>query len=126
MRIRPTPALAGLLGVLAVAGMVGVSCLPGRTGVTVTVTNTSDTDITDLQIQYTGGQKSVPKLHAAATYRTKVNPNSSSALHITFTDGSAQRHAKKLDVYFERNYRGAIHVTIQSNGMVTWKDETRI
>src|SRR6266540_1443613 len=103
---------------VAITLLAVVSCT--SPGVTVTVNNASNGEITLLQIKFTGGSKSFVKLKPAETFETKVSPNGSSHLVIEFVDASGKQHSAKLDVYFERGYKGAIHVTIQSDGKVTW------
>ncbi len=125
MRTRFEIALL-LVALLAVVGMVLVSCKPSGAGVTVLVNNASGGEITNLQIKFTGGSKSSPKLKPAESFETKVNPSGSSHLVVDFADSSGKQHSAKADVYFERNYSGTIHVTIEPDGKVTWKDETKI
>lgn len=111
---------------LAVGGTALVSCKPSGAGVTVTVKNASGGEITNLQIKFTGGSKSSPKLKPAESFETKVNPNGSSHLVVEFADSSGKQHSAKLDVYFERNYSGTIQVTLEPDGKVTWKDDTKV
>jgi hypothetical protein len=114
------------VALLAVVGIGLVSCKPSGAGVTVIVNNATGGDITNLQIKFLGGSKSSPKLKSAESFETKVNPNGESHLDVEFADSSGKRHSAKVDVYLERNYSGTIRVTLEPDGKVTWKDETKV
>ncbi len=103
-----------------------VACKAGSRGVTVMVNNASGGEITNLQVKFTGGSKSSPKLKPAESFETKVNPSGESHLVVEFVDSSGKQHSVNVDVYFEHNYSGTIHVTIEPDGNVTWKDETKV
>src|SRR5882762_1889348 len=91
-------------------------------GVAVTVSNSTGDEITDLRIKFSGGIKSAPKLKSAESYTCKVNPKSESHLVVEFVDASGRQHSHEIDVYFERNYRGSVDITIRPSGKVEWKD----
>ncbi len=103
-----------------------ISCKPASAGVTVIVNNASGSEITNLQVKFTGGSKSSTALKSAESFQTKVNPSGSSDLVVEFTDSTGIQHSGKVDVYFERNYSGSIQITIEPGGKVTWKDETKV
>jgi hypothetical protein len=111
---------------LAITGIGLVSCNSWSTGVTVIVNNATGGGITNLKIKFTGGSKSSEKLDAAKSLETKINPNSESHIDLEFEDASGKRHSAKVDVYIEHNYSGTIRVTLEPDGKVTWKDETRV
>ena len=121
-RFGITLLVAALLAVVG-TGLVSYKLLDA--GVTVTVKNASGGEITNLQIKFTGGSKSSPKLKPAEFFETKVNPNGESHLVVEFADSSGKQHSAKVDVYFEHNYSGTIHVTLEPDGKVTWKDGTK-
>ena len=112
------------LVVLLTIGLV--ACKASGRGVTVTVNNASGGEIANLQVKFTGGSKTLPKLKSAESFVTQVNPIGESHLVVEFVDSSGKQHSVKVDVYFEHNYSGTIHVTIGRDGKVTWKDETKV
>lgn len=114
------------VALLAIVGIGLVSCKRSGAGVTVIVNNATGGDITNLQIKFTGGSKSSPGLKIAESFETKVNPNGESHLDVEFADSSGKRRSAKVDVYMERNYSGTIRVTLEPNGKVTWKEDTKV
>lgn len=114
------------VALLAITGIGLVSCKRSGTGVTVIVNNATGGDITNLQIRFTGGSKSSPRLKSAESFEAKVNPNGESHLNVQFADSSGKLHSAEVDVYLERNYSGTIRVTLEPDGKVTWKGETKV
>ena len=115
-----------IMVLLAIIGTGLVSCKPTNAGVNVTVENASGGEITSLQIRFTGGNKSTPTLKPAESFETKVNPAGESHLVVEFVDSLGKQHSANVDVYLEHNYSGTIHVTLEPDGKVTWKDETKV
>ena len=101
-----------------------VGCKPA--GVAVTVTNATGGEITGLEVRFKGGSKSAQKLKAAESFEATINPHGESHLVIAFVDSSGKRHSAEVDVYFERGYKGGIHVTIRPDGTVTWKEDIKV
>lgn len=109
-----------------VAVLVGLLGWRGVTsGVAVTVTNGSGADITSLSVRFTGGRRSAPRVEPAGRFRTRVNPTGESDLVVEFLDASGNGHTNEVDVYLEPDYRGAVRITIQTNGSVTWEDQSK-
>jgi hypothetical protein len=102
------------------------SCSTASCGLTVTVNNASGDEVTDVRLKFSGGSKTASKLMSAASFATKVNPDGSSHLVVEFADASGKQHSANLDVYFERQYKGTIQVTIQPDCRVTWNGETEV
>lgn len=109
----------GLLLVLLMSGC-------GRNGVSVTVANTSGGQLNQIQVHYTGGTNSIPSLAPGESRTCKVNPTAASSIGIEFIDAAGGKHSNKVDVYLERNYGGAIVITIGPSNKVLWKDRVKI
>jgi hypothetical protein len=115
-----------IVALLAVVGIWLISSKLLGSGVTVTVKNATGGEITNLQIKFTGGGKYSPNLKPNESFETKVNPNGESHLVVEFSDSLGKHHSANVDVYFERNSGGTIHITLEPNSKVTWKDETKV
>ena len=90
------------------------------------MTNATSGDITGLEVRFSGGTKSFQRLMPSDSFKTVVNPRGESDLMIQFIDSRGTQHSAKVDVYLERGYRGTIHVVIQPDGTVTWKDGIKV
>lgn len=95
-------------------------------GVVVTIANNTGGEITRLEVRFTGGSKSVPKLRAGESFKTRINPDGESSLVILFNDASGKKHSAEADVYFGHGYRGRIDVKIRPDGTLSWKDDIKV
>jgi hypothetical protein len=121
-----TPVAITFAVIVVLLGLFAVSCRPSSAGIAVTVNNGSGGEITNLQITFTGGTRSSAILKPSELFQTRVNPSGSSHLSVEFIDSNGKQHSNNVDVYFERNYSGSVHITIQPGGKVTWKDEIKV
>ena len=103
-----------------------ISCeyLPGG-GVDVKITNASKGNVADLNVHFTGGLNVVPKLNSGEMCSLKVNPSAASHLTIAFVDSLGITRTNKIDVYFERNYRGVVDITINDGGSVSFTNRIK-
>jgi hypothetical protein len=88
----------------------------------VAVVNEGMTPITDLTVSYTGGRELLRELWPGESREFSINPSGESALEISFVDSSGHSRGRKIDVYFERNYRGRIDIKIDEAGKVSSRD----
>jgi hypothetical protein len=89
----------------------------------VAVVNEGMTPLTDLTVSYTGGRELLRELWPGESRAFSINPSGESALDVSFVDSSGQSRGRKIDVYFERNYRGRIDIRIDAMGKVSSKDK---
>lgn len=108
---------------VALVGLLSWQFMAG--GVDVTLTNVTGGEISGLRITFTGGTTSAATVEAAGVFTTRVNPSGESHLIIEHVDSSGKQHTNVVDVYLEHNYRGKVHISIHTNGSLTWKDETK-
>ena len=114
-----------LIAALLMVSGTGLACWRLLTsGVTVSVINATGGEVTNVQIEFTGGSKSFPKLKFGESLEIRVNPDGESDLVVRFADSSGKQFSANDIVYFEHNYRGTIHITIGPDGKVTSKDMT--
>ena len=118
---------AKLIRALAVALIgfnLGACCfLPFSRGVIVDVTNEGSAPISNLKINFKGGNKTLSELGVGITHEFIVKPSGESDIDISFLDAKGNAHNCKVDVYFEANYQGRIDIKVDRLGNVTWKDD---
>ena len=90
--------------------------------VDVAVVNGGFTPLTDLTVSYTGGRELLRELWPGESREFTINPSGESDLEISFVDATGNIHGQRIDVYFERNYRGRIDIRIDATGKVTSHD----
>ena len=95
-------------------------------GVYVAITNNTDSVLKNIHISYTGGAINIEKLEPYTSYGQYVAPTSESDLELEWYDSLGTRQSRKIEVYFEPNYRRSIEITVESNNQVSWKDKTKI
>lgn len=87
--------------------------------VKVVVANEGAGPIKNLTINYSGGTESLSELGSGRAYEFSINATGESDLSVSFVDASGSSHSHKVDVYFERNYRGKIDVKIDSASKIS-------
>lgn len=95
-------------------------------GVLVIVNNNSGASISNLKVEYTGGSVGTDKVDNNQTYKSFVNPQSESHLEIQFIDNHGKVVRKKVDVYFEKNYKGNIDITIKKDYELAIKSDVQV
>jgi len=116
----------GLVGLmLAMYVFAGVACRSSDPGINVTVQNRTPGEVTDVVIKFTGGRGSTLKLLPGESFSFRAQPQRESDLAIEFKDHTGKQHSKRVEIYFERRYRGSVAITINPDGELTWvKDVT--
>lgn len=94
-------------------------------GVSVVVMNWTPGPLTEVQIEFVGGSVTIPQILPRTSITEVVNPSSESSLTLHFKVATGKRRTEPIDVYIERNYRGTIHITVQPDGQVTYRDHSR-
>jgi hypothetical protein len=56
----------------------------------------------------------------------RIDPDGESHLHLTWLDSSGAMQSRRIDVYFESNYRGRITISIEPGNKVSWVDEIAV
>lgn len=88
----------------------------------VVIKSGCEKEISEIKVEYTGGSFAVPSLAPNKTKAQLINPDGESTLILKFKDPfTNQTTSQDLDLYFERNYRGKIEITFDSNGKVNWR-----
>ena len=106
--------------VLAVIGLDGCTLF---CRVDVAVVNAGLTPLTDLTVSYTGGRELIRELWPGESREFSINPSGESDVEISFADATGQSRSRKIDVYFEHNYRGRIEIRIDTTGKVALRNE---
>jgi len=109
-----------VLCVILMLTLVGCS---KKSGVVVSVKNESGGNIRNLKVSYVGGQLEKEILNNLDVFSGNANPTSESHLVVEFEDDKGHKVRKELDVYFERNYRRTILVTVTPNLNIEVKKE---
>lgn len=102
--------------------------LPGCTffeGIDVSVTNEGTKPIHNLTFAFTGGNQSFLRLDAGETRKFHIVADGESDLKMSFADPSGSEHAKKIDVYFGKHFRGWIDIRIDSANQITWTEDIK-
>jgi len=87
------------------------------------VVNEGLTPITDLAVSYRGGRELIRELWPGESREFSINPAGESDLEISFIDAAGLLHNRKIDVYFEHNYRGRMDIRIDATGKVSSHDD---
>ena len=103
--------------VLLIALVSVASSTACHRGLVLTVTNETDSPVTSLTVQYTGGTINVPSVPPGTTLREKLRPTGESHLEVAF-DLEGRHVQKPLDVYFEPGYRETFRIAIAGEGDV--------
>lgn len=123
MRQRFRAKLIRVLAVALIGFSVGACCFLFPAGVKVDVTNEGSEPISDLKINFKGGNKTLSELGVGSTHEFIVKPSGESDIDISFLDSKGNARNYKVDVYFETNYQGRIDIKVDRLGNVTWKDD---
>jgi len=112
--------------VLSGIGPMAYCFLPFASGVMVDVTNDGSMPVSNLEISFTGGEKTLAKLDPGSTHQFRVEPTGESSVVINFVDALGNSHGEDVDVYLEKNYMGTIAVKIDRFGRIARKDDIRM
>lgn len=104
-------------GTVAVACFVFVltGCAPQ---VKVSVMNSTEQPLRQMQIHYTGGMAHVGDVPARQQRSVEIRPGGESSVVLRYVDAAGVEHSKDLDVYLEPSYKGTIAVQVESGGRV--------
>jgi len=114
-----------LIGAYALSGIgpTAYCFLPFSSGVMVDVTNDGSAPVSNLEISFTGGEKTLAKLDPGSNHQFRVKPTGDSGVFLSFVDVLGNSHREEVRVYLEKNYQGTIDVKIDQSGKIAWKDE---
>jgi hypothetical protein len=87
-------------------------------GVMVVVTNNDNNEIKDVRVLYNGGIAYLGNLKQHSRNKKYVNPIGESDLTLCWINANGEKLTKKIEVYFEHNYRGKIEIVIEANDKV--------
>ncbi|MEN6336562.1 MAG: hypothetical protein ABFE01_20090 [Phycisphaerales bacterium] len=114
-----------ILGLVVLGPAIAIGCWRWTAGVHVEITNRAGGALTQIDVAYSGGAIHISELKPGVSYGRRINPDGESHLELAWTDSAGEKHARKLDLYFEHNYRGRVDITVQADNRVTWIDTTR-
>lgn len=112
-----------MLTVALIGFSLGACCFAFSEGIKVNVINEGPKPISNLKINFKGGNKALSELGAGSTHEFIVRPSGESDVGVSFIDASGIAHSHKVDVYCETNYQGKIDIRVDRFGNVTWKDD---
>lgn len=88
-------------------------------GVLVVVVNDADTSLSEVTVRHSGGETKLGTLQPHETRTLRILPAGESDATVSFFDSNRVFHETKLDVYFERGYRGSLTIKIGKKFDVT-------
>lgn len=116
----------GALGLAVLTLAAGIGYWRWTAGVYVEITNSTGGPLTQVGITYTGGVVGIPELKPNASFGLLINPKGESHLELAWTDAGGQKRSEKLDLYFDRNHRGRVDITVRPDGTISWTDRISI
>ena len=122
MRQRFRAKLIRVLAVVLIGFSLGACCFLFPAGVKVNVTNEGSEPISDLKINFKGGNKTLSELGVGSTHEFIVKPPGESDIIVSFLDARGNARNYKVDVYIETRSQGRIDIKVDRLGNVRWED----
>lgn len=128
--------ISKLMLVLAVIGMLvaflvcialgSIVNIFGGSGVAVTIYNTTDRTVTNVQVELTGSTQMFTEVAAGGNVTFVANPAADSHIVLRFTDPDGNQQEQEIGVYMERGYSGSVDIYIRPGWTVDWIDNIEI
>ena len=116
----------GLFWLATTVSLVLFAACNKSQSVTTVVTNEASHAVSNVRLEYTGGQDAIATLNAGESKTFKINAKGPSSLVLRFEDASGKRHEKLIDIYLTRGGKGNINVYIGADSEVRWKGATSL
>jgi hypothetical protein len=85
----------------------------------VVVVNGSGTTLSDVRVEFAGGQAVIGELPQGARRTITVSPHGESHLELRFRGPDGTYHDRNIDTYFEAGYHGTVKLTVHPDLRVT-------